>query len=179
MPEFTQEGRYYTFNGAICMPKPLQSPHPPVLIGGHGEVHLFRAVARYADICNVGFEMTPEEHKAKLQVLAEHCHRVGREPAEIEVSHNTRVKIAATEAELRDVLAARADAAGKPIADYEDSLKSAISGTPDQCAARIQIYVDMGITYFFLIFPDPIGSEDLELFANEVMGRFTQVSGQG
>ena len=77
------------------------------------------------------------------------------------------------------VLAAGADAAGKPIATYEDSLKDAIAGTPDQCTAKIQTYVDMGITYFFLIFPDPISSEDLEVFANAVMSRFTQVSGGG
>ena len=92
--EVTFQGSYYSLAGARNDPKPVQKPYPPFLIGGHGERHLFRAVARYADICNVGFEMSLDEHRASLDALHEHCRNVGRDPAEIEVSHNTRVVIA-------------------------------------------------------------------------------------
>jgi alkanesulfonate monooxygenase SsuD/methylene tetrahydromethanopterin reductase-like flavin-dependent oxidoreductase (luciferase family) len=51
----------------------------------------------------------------------------------------------------------------------------AIAGTPDQCAEQIQGYVDAGITYFFLIFPDPVSVDDLRLFARDVMPRFVAV----
>ena len=172
MPQLSLDGRFYSFDNAVCEPKPLQAPHPPVLIGGHGEVHLLRAVAKHADICNMGFEMTPDEHRAKLDMLAEHCRQVGRNPEEIEVSHNTRVKICATEGEVRGLLADGADAAGMSVDAYEDSVQKSVIGTPDQSAAKLQTYVDMGVTRFFLIFPDPISSESLEMFASTVMERF-------
>ena len=171
--EVTFEGRYYTLAGAKNIPGPVQKPHPPFLIGGHGEKHLFRAVARYADICNVGFEMDMNEHRSSLDALGEHCGNVGRDLSEIEVSHNTRVAIAETEAEFDRLVAQGAADSKMSVADYRASLSRAIAGTPEQCAEQIQCYADNGITYFFLLFPDPIPTESLELFAREVMPKFT------
>lgn len=167
--EFSYDGNFYRFDDAICEPRPLQVPHPPVLIGGHGKTHLLRAVARHGDICNMGFEMSLDEHRAMLGVLEEHCRQVGRDMREIEVSHNTRVKIASTEDGVGRMLEYGARAAGMTIEGYRQSLQNAIVGTPEQCAAQIQAYVDAGITRFFLIFPDPIPTDTLELFASTVM----------
>ena len=171
--EVTSEGRYYTLAGAKNVPGPVQKPHPPFLIGGHGERHLFRAVAKYADICNVGFEMDLNEHRSSLDALGEHCGNVGRDLSEIEVSHNTRVAIAESEAELDRLVAQGAADSKMSAADYRASLSRAIAGTPEQCAEQIKRYADNGITYFFLLFPDPIPTESLELFAREVMPKFT------
>ncbi len=165
-------GRYYTLAGARNDPRPIQKPHPPFLIGGHGERHLFRAVAEHADICNAGFEMDLAEHQATLTALGEHCLDVGRDLSEIEVSHNTRVVIAETEAEFEAMIARGASDANTSVADYRASLSRAVAGTPDQCIEKIRSYVDCGITYFFLLFPDPIPTESLELFAREVMPHF-------
>ncbi len=171
--EVSFEGRYYTLAGAKNDPKPVQRPHPPFLIGGHGERHLFRAVARYADICNVGFEMDLDEHRASLDALGGHCRNVGRDLSEIEVSHNTRVVIAGSEPEFDRLVTQGAADANVSASDYRASLSRAIAGTPEKCADQIQKYVDAGITYFFLLFPDPIPTESLELFAKEVMPRFS------
>ena len=174
--EVTFEGQYYTLTGAKNDPGPVQKPHPPFLIGGHGERHLFRAVARYADICNVGFEMDLNEHRASLDVLGEHCRNVGRDPSAIEVSHNTRVVIAESEAEFDRLVSLGAGDANVSAADYRASLSRAIAGTPEQCVEQIKSYVDNGITYFFLLFPDPIATDRMELFAREVMPRFTETT---
>ena len=174
--EVTFEGSYYTLNGAKNLPGPVQKPHPPFLIGGHGERHLFRAVAKYADICNAGFEMDLDEHRASVDVLGEHCRSVGRDVSEIEVSHNTRVVIARSEAEFEELVSQGAAAANISAAEYRASLSRAIAGTSEQCAEQIQSYVDSGITYFLLLFPDPIPTESMELFAREVMPRFTGVT---
>ena len=174
--EVTFEGNYYTLKGAKNLPRPVQKPHPPFLIGGHGERHLFRAVARYADICNVGFEMDLEEHRASLAVLQEHCRSVGREPSEIEVSHNTRVVIAGSESEFNGLVSEGAAKANLTEAEYRASLSRAIAGTPEQCVEQIKRYVDNGITYFFLLFPDPIPTESMELFAREVMPVFAETA---
>ena len=170
------EGNYYTLTGARNDPAPVQKPHPPFLIGGHGQRHLFRAVAKHADICNVGFEMGLDEHSANMEAIAEHCRDVGRDPSEIEVTHNTRVVIAETEAAFDELVSQGASAANVSEPEYRASLSRAIAGTPDQCAEKIKRYVDSGITYFFLLFPDPIPTDALELFAREVMPRFPAAS---
>ena len=169
------QGRYYRLDQSLNEPKPVQQPHPPLLIGGHGETHLLRAVARHADICNIGFEMSLEEHQVKLEILQRHCDRLGRDPAEIEVTHNTRVVIAETQ-EGFEALAAKGAASAKvSLTGYKESLSRAIAGTPGQCAEQLSRYVDSGIRYFFLLFPDPISSESLELFASEVMPQFALI----
>ncbi len=168
-PETTFHGDFYTLTGASVRPRPVQQPRPPILIGGRGEKRLLRAAARHADIANWGFDMDLREHSSKRNVLEEHCRAVGRNPADIEISHNCRVVIVETESELEKL----ADAAGMTAAGYRESLGNAIWGTPGQCADKLQVYVDAGITYFFLLFPDPIPTDLLELFASEVMPRFS------
>ena len=171
--EVTFEGGYYSLTGAKNVPGPIQKPHPPFLIGGHGQRSLFRAVAKYADICNVGFEMDLDEHRTSLDALEEHCRNVGRDLSEIEVSHNTRVVIAESEAEFDKLVSQGAADAKLSVAEYRASLSRAIAGTPEQCIERIKSYVESGITYFFLLFPDPVPSESMELFAGEVMTSFS------
>ena len=171
-PQVDFQGDFYTLKQAVNEPKPVQRPHPPVLIGGHGETHLLRAVAKHADICNIGFEMSLEEHQAKLQVLQDHCRETGRNPEEIEVTHNTRILIAENHREFDQLAAHAAGLANMTTSAYKDSLGKAIAGTPDQCIQQLARYVESGITYFFLLFPDPISSESLELCARKVMPHF-------
>jgi F420-dependent oxidoreductase-like protein len=84
-PRATVEGEYYQVREAYHEPKPVQSPHPPLVIGGSGEKLTLRVVARYADEWNMA-KGTPEEFRHKCRVLDEHCRAVGRDPAEIERS---------------------------------------------------------------------------------------------
>jgi F420-dependent oxidoreductase-like protein len=67
----TFHGRYFHVEDAILEPKPVQKPHPPVLIAGGGEQLTLRAVARLADACNVGGD--PQTVRHKLAVLRGHC----------------------------------------------------------------------------------------------------------
>ena len=166
------EGRYYTLKGAGQDPKPVQQPHPPVLIGGHGERYLLRAVAKHADICNIGSGLSIDEHRAKLQVLERHCRLVGRDLAEIEVTHNTAVVIGEDPDRFDQLVARNAAHSNRSEADYRASLSNAVAGTPEQCVEQIRPYVEHGINYFFLVFPDPIPTESLDLFAEAVMPRF-------
>jgi len=168
--EFT--GKYYHVVGANQDPKPVQKPHPPVLIGGHGEQHVLRAVANQADICNIGNGMSLADHDAKLVILSDYCRQIGRDPGKIEVTHNTSVVIAENVFEFERLIKQNADRLGKNESDYRCSLNNAIAGTPDQCITKIKSYVNHGIKYFFLIFADPISTDTLELFAREVMPEF-------
>ena len=172
-PSATYQGQYYSLEQSTNEPKPLQHPHPPVLIGGHGERHLLRSVAGHADLCNIGFEMSLEEHRAKMGIVQQHCNDLGRDPSEIEITHNTRVIIAESKQKFEDLVAQGAADANVSLTDYRKSMSGAIAGTPEQCVQQLSEYVNGGIHYFFLLFPDPITNENLNLFAKEVMPHFT------
>ena len=176
-PKLNYQGKHYALQGATVDPRPVQKPHPPILIGGHGERYLMRAAARHADICNIGFEMSLEDHNAKLNSLKVHCQREGRDIAEIEVSHNTRVIIAENSTQFGGRVSRGAAAANTTPSEYRGSLSRAIAGTPGQCRQQIQRLVDRGITYFFLLFPEPVSVASLTLFANEVMPQFVRSNG--
>ncbi|MGE0824037.1 MAG: LLM class F420-dependent oxidoreductase [Candidatus Binatia bacterium] len=77
-------GKYYQLRDAPFQPKPVQHPHPPILIGASGERVALRIVARHANMWN-SFG-TPDVFRHKIEVLSEHCRRFGRDPDTIEKS---------------------------------------------------------------------------------------------
>ena len=78
------EGRHYRLAETLCVPQPLQRPHPPILIGGMGEKRTLRLVARYADACNLFAFAGAAEVGRKLEVLRRHCDAEKRDFASIE-----------------------------------------------------------------------------------------------
>lgn len=78
------QGRTIELAEAVCYPRPVQDPHPPVMIGGVGEKRTLRLVAEHAQMCNLPGDVELVRHK--LRVLHDHCREVGRDPAEIEVT---------------------------------------------------------------------------------------------
>jgi alkanesulfonate monooxygenase SsuD/methylene tetrahydromethanopterin reductase-like flavin-dependent oxidoreductase (luciferase family) len=79
---FDFDGHCYQLNGAICEPKPVQRPRPPIMIGAGGERLSLRVVAEHADIW-ASPAWTAEEFRHKSAVLDDHCAAIGRDPAEI------------------------------------------------------------------------------------------------
>ena len=79
------EGVHYRLAETLCHPAPLQTPRPPILIGGAGEKKTLRLVAQYGDACNL-FDVGPEGLAHKIEVLRGHCADVGRDPAEIDIT---------------------------------------------------------------------------------------------
>jgi F420-dependent oxidoreductase-like protein len=77
-------GRYSQLQNASCNPKPLQKPHPPILVGATGENIALGIVARHAQMWN-SFG-TPEVFRHKIERLTDHCERIGRDPGTIEKS---------------------------------------------------------------------------------------------
>ncbi|HYK97229.1 MAG TPA: TIGR03560 family F420-dependent LLM class oxidoreductase [Candidatus Acidoferrales bacterium] len=90
-PRASFDGRYYQLHDAICEPKPLQRPGPPLWIGGNGPKRTLRVAAKRADVwsCDVwptnGAAM--ESTYALSKVLDEHCRAVGRDPKTIRRAH--------------------------------------------------------------------------------------------
>ncbi len=156
------KGRYYTVADAPNNPKPIQKPHPPIMIGGAGEKVMLRLVAKYADRwnCPAGYR----DFKKTLGVLHEHCRAVGRDPREITVSEQVMVCIGANKAE--------ADQKWEMAKGRKPFSFTAIKGTPDEVVKQLRERVSWGITMFTMMFADMAPPQTVELFAREVMPAF-------
>jgi F420-dependent oxidoreductase-like protein len=75
------DGTHHHLAETLNVPATISRPHPPILIGGGGEKKTLRLVAQYADACNL---FPSPELPHKLEVLKEHCAKLGRDYAEIE-----------------------------------------------------------------------------------------------
>ena len=93
-------GEYYTTRGAVCRPKPVQQPHPPIWIGEARSDAWLDMVCRRATGWN-SVPASPERLAEKLERLRAACDRAGRDPASLELSLETQILIAPTEAEAK------------------------------------------------------------------------------
>jgi len=78
----TFAGRFYTLDDALCEPKPIQRPHPPIVVGG-SKPKMLRVIARHADEWNMPSHEDPAEWGAANTRLDEACIEVGRDPAAV------------------------------------------------------------------------------------------------
>lgn len=78
------EGKRISAPAITNNPRPLSSPHPRILIGGTGPNKTLRMVAQYADACNIGEWVGPENMQKSLDTLKAHCESLGRDYASIE-----------------------------------------------------------------------------------------------
>jgi alkanesulfonate monooxygenase SsuD/methylene tetrahydromethanopterin reductase-like flavin-dependent oxidoreductase (luciferase family) len=159
------KGKYYRIKEAVCEPKPLQKPHPPITIGGSGEKLTLKVTAHYADRFDWAYLPLPL-YKHKLSVLENHCKTVGRDFQEIEKScwPSGQIFIAQGRKELDEKLSLK-----KPKnVTLKDFMKSNLVGTPDDCIQRIQQYANAGATHFMLAFGDIPNLDGARVFAKTV-----------
>jgi F420-dependent oxidoreductase-like protein len=162
-PRATFAGRYYQLTDALCEPKPVQDPLP-LWIGGLGEQLTLRVVAESADGWNAFF-MPLEDYRHKLDVLAEHCAAVGRDPGDIRKSVALLALLGETEAEAQERAERAARALNVPV---EAVRQRALVGTPEQAAERLVGYVAAGVGDFLLTTRAPFDYGTLRLFIERV-----------
>jgi F420-dependent oxidoreductase-like protein len=161
------QGRHYTLKEAVCEPKPLQKPHPPITVGGGGEKLMMKITAKYADRFDWGSLSSVEDYKSKLKLLQEQCKVVGRDFGEIERScwPGGQVLIAQNQRKLEEMISLR-----KPTnLPMDEFRKGILSGTPNESRKQLQVYVDLGVTYFMLYFADLPSTNGVKLFSEGVV----------
>lgn len=89
-PTTSFEGKHFRLTEARCEPKPVQRPHPPIVIGGRGPKRTLRAVARWAQQWNA-ITRSAADWRALKETLLVRCQEVGRNPKEIVCSINVRI----------------------------------------------------------------------------------------
>jgi F420-dependent oxidoreductase-like protein len=166
-PRASFQGKYYAVDAAVNNPKPVQKPHPPILIGGAGEKRLLRVVAEHADIWNCPNNVA-HALPQKLEILKRHCDAIGRDPQTIEVSEQCVMVLGHDEKDLRQKTQFAKQALGATF----DIEKTALRGTPDQLIEAIHNRNRQGVTLFTTLFGDLNQPETLELFASEVAPAF-------
>jgi F420-dependent oxidoreductase-like protein len=161
------EGKYYRTNGAVCEPKPVQKPHPPITIGGSGEKLTLKVTAQHADRYDWGYMPSLELYRHKLDVLERYCKAVGRNFREIEKSCwlGGQMFIASDKKELDEKVLQ-----WKPKnVSLEDFERLNFIATPDECRQKIRQYASLGVTYFMLFFGDLPDLGSVRLFAESVV----------
>jgi F420-dependent oxidoreductase-like protein len=144
------EGSYYRIQNARNLPHPVQKPRPPILIGGNGEKRTLRAVAKYADMCNVIADVEKTRHK--FEVLRQHCKAIGRPYDEITRSVNYWTIFGRSEAE-------RAKKKERFPREAED-----LAGIP----AKMKAYEEVGTQYIIARIFDGNDLDPIRQFAETV-----------
>ncbi len=181
----TIPGKRYAVTNAVCNPKPVQKPYPPIWLG---EAHprILDLAARYAN----GWNSVPvgmAELRRRLVALRVACDKVERPYDSIEKTLEIQLLVAPDEAAIkqrvREMLAIAPDAPDAPdealthwldgAAPMPEAIRDTwLIGTPDDVAVQVQAYVDEGITHFMLWCVDAPREDSLRLFAEQVMPRF-------
>ncbi|MEU4674128.1 LLM class F420-dependent oxidoreductase [Amycolatopsis sp. NPDC023774] len=159
--KFSFSGEHYTVADSPALPKPAQSPAPPVIIGGGGKKRTPELAARFADEFNLPFA-SPEAALAQFERVAAAAEAVGRDPKEILRSVALTVAIGRDDAEV----ARRAGAIGRDLGELRES---GLAGTAAEVVDRIgQWREKTGITRLYLQVLDLQDLDHLEFIASDV-----------
>jgi len=142
-------------------PPPIQRPLP-LLVGGGGEQVTLKLVARYGDANNVGGGI--DNVRRKEAILVQHCETVGRDPAEIERTTGLGTVV------IRDSRA-EAERVQREIAEHNghaEPWKDQPVGTPEDVAAVIAPYLEIGYRHLVAGFPNPYDEESMTRLATDV-----------
>jgi F420-dependent oxidoreductase-like protein len=154
---YSFSGRYYQLRDSPALPKPVQDPRPPLIIGGAARPRGAALAAQYADEFNVSFDRagTPAAFERVRQAAA----RAGRQ---LRYSAAEVLCVGRDEAQLKR----RAEAIGRDVAELR---ANAIAGTAAEVVDLIGEYAAAGASRLYLQVLDLTDLDHLELVATEVM----------
>ncbi len=162
-PRTTVHGKHYHVTEAIGLPKPVQQPHPPIMIGGTGERVLLRLVAQYADMWNAS--TSAERMKALIDTIARHGDRVGRDTGRIEKT--VMLPLCYRAAPEREQFVCNL-LAGMRQTTPELARRQGMIGGKQECLDTIERYVGAGVTHFIFMLFAPFFPDEVQAFAEEV-----------
>jgi len=160
----TLHGKHYQVTDAIGLPKPVQKPHPPVLIGGTGKRVLLRLVAQYADMWNAG--KSADDMKALIEVIRRHGDKVDRDTERIEKTVMMPLCYRAKPEREQFVTQLMAN---MRQTTQEAVRKEIMIGGKEECLATVDRFVQAGVTHFIFMMFTPYFVDEMQAFAEEVM----------
>ena len=158
---FSFTGRHYEVVDSPALPKPVQSPRPPVIMGGFGARRTPALAARFADEFNMPW-VPPEVYVPQQQRVAAACEAVGRDPSTMVWSVALETCCGSDDAEV----ARRAAVLGQPL----ESLRThGAAGTPEEVVARLRDWVEVGVSRVYLRVMDHRDLDHVRLLGEAVL----------
>jgi F420-dependent oxidoreductase-like protein len=158
---FSHNGTHYTLEDSPGLPKPVQRPRPPIIVGGHGARRTPALAARFADEFNIPFPDSVATAAGQFDRVRQACRDAGRDPEDIRLSAALVLCCGRDDAEVRR----RADAIGQTP---EQLQRGQATGTIAQLVDRLGEYAEAGASRIYLQTLDLSDLDHLELVASEV-----------
>ena len=155
------EGAVLSLPDTTCYPRPLQE-HVPIVLGGGGEQRTLRLAARYADAANVLGDIPTVRRKGK--VLKAHCAEIGRDPADVELTHLSTALVGSDDRHLAE-LVERLRPRQQDPARHAASINA---GTVDDHIGRFRELAEAGAQEAMIRLPDLTDTAPLERIAKVI-----------
>jgi len=159
-------GKFYRARNAICLPKPLQKPHPPLLIGGYSN-RILDLASEHADKVNF-LLLSSKNFAEKANILKEKCKKIGRDYSKITKSVFGEAMVVRSNKEVEEQIKQRLKERKVPLSQAKQYSQKCIIGTPELCIERIKDYSRAGAQEFMLVFPD-LDTKQIKIFADRVI----------
>ncbi|WP_100839961.1 LLM class F420-dependent oxidoreductase [Kitasatospora fiedleri] len=158
---FDFAGEHYRLTGCPALPKPVQRPHPPIIVGGRGPRRTPELAARYADEYNVGF-VRPEVARAQFDRVRDACRALGRDSGTPVLS----VALVACCGSTPAAVTARAHRMERGEAELR---ATGLTGSPAELVDKIGRYREAGVERVYLQLLEPEDYDHMELIAHQVI----------
>ena len=162
-------GQYYTLHQAEFEPKPVQKPHPPIVVGGQGKKWIMPLVGRYADEWNVPGNISPEGVRERLKIAQQARERAGRS-GRLERVSVAFLLVSITNVPLAEDPVTRLGARLRVDKRFADAI--ILAGSASSIRERIAEYVEAGANRVIVGLRPPIDHGLMRKFAEEVMPAF-------
>lgn len=185
----TYRGKYFSVEKAYNNPRPIQKPHPPIMIGGSGK-KILELVAEQAQLINMippivngkdfvqdpaaAVKFTKDVLKRKIASLRELLKARGRAADSVELSVISMVSISRSKSDAEAALKRTADGMGFPNIEAARNSPVLLSGTPDEVRRELRNRIEEIGTTYYIVFPST--PEAGELLVKEIMPEFARAN---
>ena len=164
---FDFAGKHYQLADSPALPKPVQRPGPPVIVGGGGPKRTPRLAARFASEFNIPFSSV-EDTAAQFERVRQACTSAGRDPGSLVYSAAQVVCCGRDDADI----SRRAASIGRQV---DELRRNGLCGTPDEVVAKIATYAEAGASRLYLQVLDLDDLDHVTLLGSEVLPRCTSL----
>jgi F420-dependent oxidoreductase-like protein len=158
---YSFDGEHYQLKDSPGLPKPVQSPTPPIIVGGLGPKRTPELAARFATEYNAPF-VNPADATKQFGLVREACERAGRDPHDLVYSVASTICCGSDTSEV----ARRANKIGRPVEELETH---ATAGTPSQVVDRLHEFGNAGAEVVYLQVLDMNDLDHIRLLGDEVL----------
>jgi F420-dependent oxidoreductase-like protein len=164
---FSFDGKHYQLTDSPALPKPVQRPRPPIVIGGSGPRRTPRLAARYANEFNANF-VDVAASKQQIERVGRACREIGRDESTISYSATQVLCCGANDAEV----SRRAAAIGR---DVDELKENGLAGSPAEVVDKLGRFAEAGASRAYLQVLDLDDLEHIALVGSEVLRQLSAV----